>query len=739
MTLRFDNSLSWTFQDSFVSRELLALCLLLVLNPVFQQLAAATIESDTHWSFIAPVRPPEPVVKQKNWPRNAIDRFVLARLEKEGIRPSVEADRVTLIRRLSLDLTGLPPRMDEVQAFLNDTRSDSYERLVDRLLASPHYGERWARHWLDAARYADSNGYSIDAPRSIWRYRDWVIDALNHDLPFDLFTIYQLAGDLLPEAAVEQKVATGFHRNTQINEEGGIDKEQFRVESVIDRVNTTATAFLGLTFGCAQCHDHKFDPFTQKDYFRFYAFLNNADEPTLELATPEEFAKRDAIRAQIKAMELEVKRYTDSHSDGLAEWEASLTAEARKRLKPDVRAALETPPDKRTERQKQAVNDLLFKDDASYRKLKTAMAGLQKSEPRFPTTMIMQERTEPRESYVFVKGDFTRKGEAVTPGVPKILAPLPPVEKPTRLDLARWIVSADNPLTARVIVNRIWQHYFGRGIVETENDFGTQGATPTHPELLDWLATEFLRQKWSLKAMHRLIVTSAAYRQSSRARPELETVDPNNRLLARQNRLRLDAEIVRDVALSASGLLSEKIGGPSVFPPLPDGVMSLGQVRREWKAQSGPDRHRRGMYTFFWRATPHPSLMVFDAPEASSACTRRIRSNTPLQALTLLNDEGFFELAEGLAKRVLREAPAHSGDRLEYAFRACLVRAPSAGEKQRLMQLLEQQIQAEAQNESHASEGNSSQPVDAAVSREFAAWTTVARVLLNLDECITRE
>lgn len=693
----------------------------------------------THWSFLAPKRPPEPPVKQKSWVRNAIDRFVLARLEKDNIRPSPEADRATLIRRLSLDLTGLPPTVGDVEGFVRDTRSDAYERLVERLLASPHYGERWARHWLDVARYADSNGYSIDAPRSIWKYRDWVMQALNDDLPFDQFTIYQLAGDMIPHATDEQKIATGFHRNTQINEEGGIDKEQFRIESIIDRVNTTATAFLGITFGCTQCHDHKFDPFTQKDYYQFLAFFNNADEPTMEVAPPSALAQRDALRSKIKVIEADIEKLASARSQDIHDWEKSMKEDRNKRLRPDVRSALDTLDEKRTDKQKQALRDLFFKDDADYRKLKSAIGDLKKKEPKFPTTMIMQERREPRQSYIFIKGDFTRKGEIVTPGVPKLLPPLHAGEKPTRLDLARWLVSPENPLTARVIVNRIWQRYFGRGIVETENDFGTQGAPPTHPELLDWLATEFMRQNWSLKAMHRLMVNSATYRQSSHARPDLELADPNNRLLARQSRLRLDAEIVRDVALSVSGLFSDQIGGPSVFPPLPDGVMSLGQVRREWRANNGPERFRRGMYTFFYRATPHPGLIVFDAPEANSACTRRIRSNTPLQALTLLNDQGFFELAEGFAERVLSEAPRNNDDRIDYAFRICLSRRPSQSEKQRLSELLAQQIESENLPTSSvkANEPNSSSATER--SRDLAAWTAVSRVLLNLDECITRE
>jgi len=725
-----------------------------------------------HWAFIPPTRAIEPKVKQRSWPRNAIDRFVLARLEKESIPPSPEADRVTLIRRLSLDLIGLPPSVEEVEAFLDDKRSDAYERLVERLLASPHYGERWGRHWLDVARYADSNGYSVDAPRTIWKYRDWVIDALNRDLSFDQFTIEQLAGDMLPNATMEQKIATGFHRNTMINQEGGIDKEQFRIESIIDRVNTTGTAFLGLTISCAQCHDHKFDPITQKEYFRLFAFLNNADEPDLELASPGELAWRDAWRKQVRELEGAMNQYINSLAGEQGTWEKSLAPEELAKLKPDIKSILETLAEKRTDKQKRALFGVFRPDDPEFKQRIAKIVELEKQEPKFLTTMVMQELATPRESYVFIKGDFTRHGEVVTPGVPKVLPPLPPIEKPNRLDLARWLVDSGNPLTARVMVNRMWQQYFGKGLVATENDFGTQGATPSHPDLLDWLACEFMEprgslgneaqdkkaenrkqkveidrslltsvvtQPWSFKHIHRLIVTSATYRQSSRVRPELALKDPNNILLARQSRLRLDAEVVRDVALTASGLFADRIGGPSVFPPIPDGVMNLGQSRRPWETSTGADRYRRGMYTFFWRATPHPELIVFDASDATSACTRRVRSNTPLQSLTLLNDQAFFEFAQGLAERVMREAPDNDSERISHAVRLCLARKPSASEKQRLAELLAQQLAGYESEPGEAEKIIAGKPLPGTDVKQLAAWTTVSRVLLNLDETITRE
>ena len=758
-------------------------------------------DKSKHWAFVRPERPVPPPVRNHDAARNPIDQFVLARLEKESLSPSAEADRATLIRRLSLDLTGLPPEPVEVQQFLSDTRPDAWERLADRLLASPHYGERWGRWWLDAARYADSNGYSIDAPRQIWKYRDWVLNALNRDLPFDQFAIEQLAGDLLPNATLEQKIASGFHRNTQINQEGGIDPEQFRVECVVDRVNTTATVFLGVTLACAQCHDHKFDPFTQRDYYRMFAFFNNQMEdghgksaPLGMLEVPGEFEPMDGIEKEIAELEEDLDRYLNTRGSELQKWEQSLTPEEIARLAPPVLEAIKVAFAQRTPRQKRAVYASFRGDDPEFKQREARLAKLLKREPKPVTTLVVQELSEPRPTHVLVKGDFTRPGEPVAPGVPEILPPLgsgggalraaalqqEPRNRPgaedaspspggegwgeggrfskgvlenhpgvgttrsntsadrlNRLDLARWIVATNNPLTARVIVNRVWQQYFGRGIVETENDFGTQGNPPTHPELLDWLACEFMspataspRQPsnpstaWSLKRLHRLIVTSATYRQSSKARSDLREVDPNNRLLARQNRLRLDAEAVRDVALAASGLLSRKMGGPPVYPPQPDGVMTLGQLKREWKTSPGEDRYRRGIYTHFWRATPHPALAVFDAPDGFTACTRRLRSNTPLQALTLLNDRQFYEFARALAARLLDEFPGSDAGRLDQAFRLCLARRPAPEERQRLQELLDAGLRRGA---------------GGAKAKQNEGWTAVARVLLNLDEMITRE
>jgi mono/diheme cytochrome c family protein len=700
--------------------------------------AAGTRTAATHWAFRPVTHPQPPAVKDTAWVRNAIDRFILARLEKEGIAPSAEAPRATLARRLFLDLIGLLPSPEEVDAFVRDSAPDAYEKLVDRLLASPHYGERWGRHWLDLARYADSNGYSIDAPRSIWKYRDWVIAAFNRDLPFDRFVTEQLAGDLLPGATTEQRIATGFHRNTQINQEGGIDEEQFRVEAVVDRVNTTGTALLGLTIGCAQCHDHKFDPLSQREYYRLFAFFNNCDEPTLELPTPEGARKRRQVEDDIGKLEARLRTVDDATPERIAAWEGSLAPESRAMLPASVQAILAIAVNGRSPQQERAVvaayrhaqqvchavGGLASPSPclaaahvhlhAFRRDLEKRIAQLQKQVPAIATTMIVRERAKPRMTHVHLRGDFLRQGAAVTPGVPAVLPALPK-DRPNRLDLAGWLVDGRNPLPPRVAVNRMWQQYFGTAIVETENDFGTQGTPPSHPELLDWLASEFVRRGWSMKAMHRLIVTSATYRQSSRARPDLAAVDPRNRLLARQSRLRLDAEVVRDVALCASGLLSRTVGGPSVYPPQPQGVYQFTQIPRFWLANVGPDRYRRGMYTFLWRSAPHPDLTVFDAPDGIQTCTRRNRSNTPLQALTLLNDQGFFECAQELAARILREAPSADSQRLGYAFALCLGRAPAAREQDVLMHLLQQEPDA------------------------ARAWTNVARALLNLDELITRE
>jgi len=717
-------------------------------GPATEEAVSGGPVKSSHWSFQPVTRPAVPAAEGGRYP---IDNFVRARLAKDGLRPSPEADKVTLLRRVTLDLTGLPPTLREVDDFLADPSPDAYERAVERLLKSPHYGEQQARLWLDGARYADSNGFTIDAPRSIWKYRDWVINAFNSDLPFDQFTIHQLAGDLLPKPTTDQLVATGFHRNTMINQEGGIDVEQFRIESVIDRVNTTGSVWLGLTVGCAQCHDHKFDPISQKEYYQLFAFLNNCDEPNINIQSPEEAARRNELRLAIDQVTRLLREIDPTSPEGVTKWERGLTDATWPALPKNIAAIFLVAENGRNPKQLATLDAAHRKIDAvrhvvghatpmmaaahvalldRRKALEKELAALKARESMPVTTMVVRERKPPRDTRVLLGGDFTRPGVPVKPGYISAL----PVTRPAanRLDLAKWLVSPDNPLTPRVTVNRAWGQFFGTGIVETENDFGTQGTPPSHPELLDWLASEFVARGWSVKALHRLIVTSATYRQSSKARPDLEKVDARNRLLARQSRIRVYAESVRDVALAASGLLSPSVGGPSVYPPQPDGVYRFTQVDKNWKESTGEDRFRRGMYTYFWRSAPHPQLVTFDAPDASTSCTRRNRSNTPLQALTLLNDEGFYEYAQGLAARIDREVAGDDTAKLRHAFRVCLSREPSPREEARLQAFLSRQ-----QSDLQARPAEAKAVSPAAPDR--AAWVMVARVLLNLDEFITRE
>jgi hypothetical protein len=1072
-------------------------------------LAIRPAAKSSHWSLKPPVRPALPSVKEPSWVRNPIDAFVLAQLDRKGLRPSPEADRATLLRRISLDLIGLPPTLEELDAFLADTTPNAYEKQVDRLLGSSHYGERWARRWLDRARYADTNGYEKDRERSIWPYRDWVIDALNRDMPFDQFTVEQIAGDLLPDPTPSQKIATGFHRNTMINEEGGIDVEEFRFASIVDRVATTGSVWLGLTVGCAQCHTHKYDPITHRDYYRLFAFFNNADEPDLTVPSPSIESRRAAIEAEAAALErsradrfptrdetldwivpviarlesssgadlgsiadsrivasgrhadidtyrlefelppgrysairletssdpksaepgpgrtkhgnfvvtdfsaavgptsiefdkasadieqkgfpaahaidrdpktgwaidagpgrirqphaaeflakqpIEVKALQrlavtigQNHGGGhtlgrfritakrefvsttpepeqrarhlarkQAEWERGREAHDWKTPRPvrvtskghatmevlpdisvlargdkpnndvydvdlegdfagvtalrlevlphpslpdggpgraplfsvgdfllseitvaaidgatsrplplsratedyaepghparltldgatdtgwtikggvgrphaavyefrepvpksagtrlrvtltqlgihqttigrfriatttdkgpvsasglpaEVEAVLRVPAEARTAGQRATIRDYYLSVAPELNALNRRIADLRKPKPRSPTTMIVEERrpSEARVTQIHKRGEFLQVGEVVEPGVPSVLPPLPSDATRDRLGLARWIVAPENPLTARVFVNQAWQAFFGRGIVATVDDFGIRGAPPTHTELLDWLATEAVRLGWSQKALHRLIVTSATYRQSSRATAEVIARDPNNEWLARGPRFRVEAEAVRDIALRAGGLLNPSIGGPSVFPPQPDGVTALAYGQVAWPTSKGAERYRRGLYTYTKRTAPYATFGLFDAPSSDGACTRRERSNTPLQALTLLNDPVYMEAARALAARVLREAPATDDARLGHAFRLCTSRLPSAEETAMLRGFLDRQRDRVRRGDLKASPSDETPPIEPA---ERAAWTAVARVLLNLDETITKE
>lgn len=674
---------------------------------------------ERHWAFVAATRTPPPDVANASWPRNAIDHFTLARMEAVGLTPADEADKVTLIRRAYLDIIGLPPTPEEIDSFLRDERDDAYERIVDDLFQSPHYGERWARHWLDSARYADSNGYSIDGERSIWPYRDWVINAFNTGLPYDQFIIEQLAGDLLPNATREQRVATGFNRNTMINQEGGIDEEEFRIEALFDRVNTLGSVMLGLTLSCARCHSHKYDPIEHFEYYQLMAFFNDDNEPTLELPEQHHLDAQAEIKKDVQEVRDELEAYLlEAEADAIPAWEKTVTLDAVQAYPADARQALVTPSAERDDAQKKLVREVFAESDKKAVSLSRKIQRIMNKAPKVPSTMVLAARAEPRETTIFLQGDFTRKGDVVSHGTPAALHPMPESAPKNRLGLAQWLVDPQNPLTARVAVNRVWQRLFGRGIVETENDFGLQSIPPSHPELLDWLAIEFVESGWDMRHLIRTIVTSSTYRQSSHSRSEVDSLDPRNVLLARQNRLRLDAEIIRDNALVVSGLFNPTIGGPSVHPPQPDGVMSLGQRNVAWNESAGDDRYRRGMYTFFWRGTPYPALTVFDAPTAQFSCTRRVRSNTPLQALTLLNDPAYVEMAQAFGEEIQRGGE-DDHQRIVYAFERAVGRQPTSEEIAILTDFVDRER--------------------AATQDDTATWVALARTIINTDEFITRE
>jgi hypothetical protein len=914
----------------------------------------------THWAYVKPVRGEPPAVKNEGWVRNPIDRFILARLEKEGLEPAPEAGKATLIRRLSLDLVGLPPSPAEVSAFLTDASPDAYEKAVERLLASPHYGERWARPWLDLARYADTNGYEKDRRRTAWKYRDWVIDALNADMPFRQFTIEQIAGDMLARPSVEQLIATGFHRNSLLNQEGGIDVEEARWETLVDRVNTTGAVFLGTTLGCAQCHNHKFDPFSQRDYYRMLAFFDNAEyrkqgegpavvdkwiiEPELEVPTPEQAVKRDAVDSEIARLKARLEAATPQLAAAQAAWEGErrakapawtvlvpfraaarggttltvapdgsvlaagekpdrdtytlstrtgtkterqevagitalrlealadppegqvgrsdggnfvltrialtvrppgapaqpvplargeadfmqsgfpllgaldddpatgwavspetakshvavfrtrdampvlegsvlvVTLEQQSELKQrtlrrfrlsvtdspqpfggialpeEIQAILATPDASRTADAKKQIADYYRSIAPSHEPDRRRLRAAEKKrvDLAIPTAMVMRERPgfERPSTPLRRRGSYMSPGETVYAGVPASLPPLPDDAPANRLGLARWIASEENPLTARVTVNRAWEAFFGHGIVETSEDFGRQGEQPTHPELLDWLATGFQREETRFKALHRLIVTSATYRQSSRtaARPALIEKDPYNRLLARGPRFRLEAETVRDAVLAASGLLSPKIGGPSVFPDQPEGIWDNPYSDDKWTTSTGEDRYRRSLYTFARRTAPYPMLTTFDAPSREFCTVRRVRTNTPLQALTTLNDPAFFDAARALAARVEREAGPTPEERADYAFLLCLARRPSGPERVGILAFHDQQLERLRHDPDAAKAilgptgagpaavaGSPAGDDDDSLLAVRASWTMVANVILNLDEAMTKE
>jgi hypothetical protein len=942
-----------------------------------------------HWSFVAPRWPNLPAVKDTHWPHNAIDRFILARLDREGLAPAPEADRYTLIRRLYLDLVGMPPTIEETAEFLSDHTAGAYERVVDRLLASPRYGERWARRWLDLARYADTNGYEKDRARSIWPYRDWVINALNADMPFDRFTIEQLAGDMLPGATQAQRIATGFHRNTMLNEEGGIDPQEFRFHAMTDRVATTGTTWLGMTIGCAQCHTHKYDPISHKEYYRFFAFLNNADEPELALPSQAVTARRKEILSRIAALEAELVKHLPAGKNEdpsklppekrverfFQSWHARLARDVvrwhtlhpvkatsnlphlsiqkddsifasgdqsksdtyevsfqpgltnitaiRLEVLPDERLPgggpgrvwYEGPPgdfvlseftlladgkpvafqeatashhagasadkaidgnpqtgwsinggqgrahyaifrlreplatsrelkvkllferyysaglgrfrisatsdlnppravdfpveqeplllidrDRLSGEQRQLLLRQFLRMAPELAKARQPIDALRRSLPRHSTTLVLAERPQedPRPTFIHHRGEFLQPRERVTPGVPGVLHALPisallnaeasrrvypggpdggdkprrspehggdkprrspelggdkprrspelggdkprrspgsAVAKLDRLAFARWLVSPDNPLVGRVTVNRQWAAFFGRGIVTTLGDFGLQGEAPSHPELLDWLALELIRGGWSMKHVHRLIVTSSIYRQSSRVPQTLLSRDPSNRLIARGPRVRLEAEVVRDSVLRASGLLADRLGGPSVFPPQPPGVTTEGTYGGlAWRVSSGLDRYRRGLYTFSKRTAPYALFGTFDGPSGEVCVARREVSNTPLQALTMLNDQVILESAQEMGRQAVR-MPGTVAVRVEVLFRRVLTRPPTSTETALLVQFFSTQKKRIETKEINAGALAGTGEGDVV---ERAAWTALARVLFNLDEAIMK-
>ncbi|MCA9006389.1 MAG: PSD1 domain-containing protein [Planctomycetaceae bacterium] len=714
---------------------------------------------EQHWAFQPIVNSMLPAVQNQRWCKNEIDRFILQRLEDEKISPSPAADKTTLIRRVTLDLTGLPPTPAEVDQFLNDSSPEAYEHLVDRLLASPRFGEKWARQWLDLCHYADSDGYLTDAVRPhAWRYRDWVVESLNENKPFDQFTIEQLAGDLLPETTFAQHEGTGFLRQTLSNREGGADLEEFRVNKVVDRTKLMGTIWLGLTLDCCRCHNHKYDPITQKEFYQFYAFFNSAYEVNIDaplageqqrLEQQAEYQQKrqaliDPLREPLEKLQREWEQkmlYAASHPAEDHHWARAWevmglvwgvgTGEGQQ----EGLEILKMKPEQRSQRQQddlldyflgrgQLVNGDRFKE-LKLGELARKLGELRKAYPAVSRAPGVREMQTPPQAFVHLRGSFQAPGIPVEPATPEFLPALQKKNQ-SRLDLARWLVSNDNPLTARVTVNRIWQEYFGQGLVVSSDDFGTQGTKPSHPQLLDWLAYHFRNRGWNVKDLHRMIVTSATYRQSSRMRPGIHQKDPSNRLLSRQISLRLPAETVRDQALAVSGLLTEKQGGPCVRPPQPDSVVMEAFGYNTWEVSKGEDRYRRGLYTLILRTSPYAQSVIFDAPNPSQTCSRRDRSNTPLQALTLLNDPVFFEAARNLAQQVLKEQQGDLEEQLRYAFRLCLSREPQAQEVARLKLLYQQEL-----NQSETSEGK--------ISKEEAAWTVVASVLLNLHEFITRD
>jgi hypothetical protein len=700
-----------------------------------------------HWAFVKPQRPPVPEVHDKNWPVNPIDNFILARLEKEGLHPTAPLERYALARRVAIDLTGLPPTLEEAERFAKDDRPDAYERFVDQMLAKPAYGERWAQVWLDLARYADSQGFANDPDRTIWRWRDWVIQAFNDNMPYDRFTVELLAGDLLPNPTTSQLIATGFHRNTLTNTEGGTDPEEFRSAAIVDRVNTTFQVWMGLTMGCAQCHNHKYDPILQKEYFQVYAIFNSCedanggnDAPTISVAAvgkEKEFAE---VTPQLEEARKNYDAETKAVDALQAEWEKTVDHE---KLPKDLADLLAQPADKRDKKLVAKLQAYHRSQSEAWKKLDAEVKELTaRSTQLGTTTPVLRELKKPRVTNIQHRGNFLDKGEQVNPGFPEAFAPPADNGPITRLTLANWLVGPDNPLTARVAVNRLWEEMFGVGLVQTSEDFGVQGEPPSHPELLDWLATEYVRTDWDTKKMLKLFVMSATYRQSSQVSPELAKRDSFNRLLARGPRVRLSAEAIRDQTLFAAGLLSAKMYGPPVQPPRPTfGLSAAFGSSTDWQPSTGEDRYRRALYTRWRRNAPYPSQTTFDAPERTVCNVRRLRTNTPLQALVTLNDPVYVEAAQAMARRIVKDGGDSTKDRVTFAFRTVLIRPPSDKETQRLIDLYDK-VHAQYEKDPAKATAMATKLLGPAPKEmnvtDLAAWTVVANVLLNLDETLAK-
>ncbi|WKN42386.1 DUF1553 domain-containing protein [Tunicatimonas pelagia] len=784
---------------------------------------------EDHWAYVKPEPIDVPEVKSE-WANNEIDNFVVERLERENFQPAREADSATLLRRVSLDLIGLPPTPGDLKQFLEDDSPEAYEKAVDRLLESPHFGERWAALWMDLARYADSKGYEKDDRRTIWQYRDWLIKSFNEDKPFDQFTIEQLAGDLLPSPTDEQLIATAFHRNTMNNDEGGTDDEEFRVAAVIDRVNTTWDVWQATTMACVQCHSHPYDPIRHEEYFKFFAFLNNTADVDVPSESPNLTTfKEEEDRQKLENLKNWVIRHTGSADDKLQQAQkfVNLVRIAEPKIHPhsfdtvvngslldnkylavedggyarltDVplqnetqllisysashsRGRVEIRLDSlRGERLAiwnvkknqggwrfkttavpfkgiSGTHDLYFifkdpqqqgaiamlewlllheplpgEDQPHYQQQQQNLISLLNSSEviRTPITVDRPERFS-RTTHVFERGNWLVPGEEVDPDVPQAWSALPEGAPDNRLGMAQWLVSAENPLTARVMVNRLWAELFGIGLVETIEDFGTQGAKPSHPALLDWLALQFMHEHhWSVKSALKQMVMSATYRQASEVTPGLLAADPRNRLLARGPRVRLTAEQVRDQVLAVSGLLSKKMYGPSVMPPQPEGVWQIVYSGLAWETSEGEDKHRRALYTYWRRTSPYPSMIAFDGPSREFCVTRRIDTNTPLQALVTLNDPVFVEAAQSLAKQ-MQQAGEATQDQLRFGYRQAIA---NSLETTKLEQL--EKLYAEAQQ---YYQDNPDEVVKMAGKEdaELAALAVVANAILNLDEFVTK-